>query len=112
MESAHPFVPPHVMLCEKGPTRCPKTQDSIETLVGRSPWTCTQGSDFWSHIGNRYLLGREALSLQAFWTLSPRDNLCLIFFSPRQSTLEGRILALPSVHLTPQASPPDRLTAC
>lgn len=82
MESAHPFVPPHVMLCEKGPTRCPKTQDSIETLVGRSPWTCTQGSDFWSHIGNRYLLGREALSLQAFWTLSPRDNLCLIFFFP------------------------------
>lgn len=28
---------------------------------------------------NRYFLGREALSLQAFWTLSPRD----IFFSPQ-----------------------------
>lgn len=37
---------------------------------------------------NCYLLGREALSLQAFWTLSLHDNLCLIFFfSPRQSTL-------------------------
>lgn len=63
---------------------------------------------------NCYLLGREALSLQAFWTLSLHDNLCLIFFffSTPVHPEEGRDLALLSAHLTPQAPPPDRLTAC
>lgn len=115
VEFAHPFVPPpHVMLRKKGPTRCTKTQVRVPR---NSSWQVATDM----HTGqrplephrNRYLLGPEALSLQAFWTPSPRDNLCLIFFpfTPVHPE-EGRNLALLSVHLIPQASPLDRLTAC
>lgn len=69
------------MLREKGPTRCTKTQARVPR---NSSWQVTTdlhtGQRTLEQHRNRYVLGREALFLQAFWILSPRDNLCLIGF--------------------------------
>lgn len=67
VESAHPFICSHVMLREKGPTRCTKTQARVPR---NSSWLVTtdlhpRQRTLEPHR-NRYLLGREALSLQAF----------------------------------------------
>lgn len=109
-ETAHPYAPPHVDMHEKGPTECSKK------LVGKMPGTCTQGKRPLKPHRSRCLLGRclKPCPSGPSWLLDaePSGHFESGFFSAPVRLEESGDLALRSVHLTPQAPPPARLTAC